>query len=210
MDIMSWNTTSDKYKANKRKNTKTMAYMAHSHVFFKVLCDQQRRRERELGLYCEGFKKSEWCGHTCAIISWSNSDGQERYCRVREMKWRPETRKWCGKEVVHSRVFALSNLSCFFLVRAPADNWGCVACRDDTALSNRVIQRVLSLWEEHQPGQADKQIPSCWIFGLTDNIQLKWWLKMTLSAGKKHGSKGYTHSNVHCRTVYNSQDLEAT
>lgn len=80
---------------------------------------------------------------------------------MREKKRRPETRKWCGKEVVHSRVFAWSNLSCFFLVRAPADNRGCVSCRDDTALSNGVIQRVLSPWEETQPGQADKQNPSC-------------------------------------------------
>ena len=26
----------------------------------------------------------------------------------------------------------------------------------------------------------------------------------------KHDPKGYTHPNVHCSTVYNSQDLEAT
>ena len=27
---------------------------------------------------------------------------------------------------------------------------------------------------------------------------------------EKHGSKGYMHSNVHCSTVYNNQDIEAT
>ena len=27
---------------------------------------------------------------------------------------------------------------------------------------------------------------------------------------KKHDPKGYMHPNVHCSTVYNSQDMEAT
>ena len=27
---------------------------------------------------------------------------------------------------------------------------------------------------------------------------------------EKHGLKGYMHPNVHCGTVYNSQDMEAT
>lgn len=49
--------------------------------------------------------QEEWAmwSHLC-YNSWSKSDGQERYCREREMKRRPETRKWCRKEVVHSRV----------------------------------------------------------------------------------------------------------
>ena len=29
-------------------------------------------------------------------------------------------------------------------------------------------------------------------------------------SAEKHGLKGYTHPNVHCSTVYNSQDMEAT
>ena len=28
-------------------------------------------------------------------------------------------------------------------------------------------------------------------------------------SGEKHGSKGYMHCNVHCSTIYNSQDMEA-
>ena len=28
--------------------------------------------------------------------------------------------------------------------------------------------------------------------------------------GENHGSNGYVHSNVHCSTVYSSQDMEAT
>ena len=27
--------------------------------------------------------------------------------------------------------------------------------------------------------------------------------------GEKHGLKGYMHPNVHCSTVYNSQNMEA-
>ena len=27
---------------------------------------------------------------------------------------------------------------------------------------------------------------------------------------EKHDPKGYKHSNVHCSTIYNSQDMEAT
>ena len=29
-------------------------------------------------------------------------------------------------------------------------------------------------------------------------------------SGENHGSKGYLHPSVHCRGVYNSQDMEAT
>ena len=29
-------------------------------------------------------------------------------------------------------------------------------------------------------------------------------------SGEKHNLKRYMHSNVHCSTVYNSQDMEAT
>ena len=29
-------------------------------------------------------------------------------------------------------------------------------------------------------------------------------------SGEKHSLKGYMHSNVHCSTVYNSQDMETT
>ena len=28
--------------------------------------------------------------------------------------------------------------------------------------------------------------------------------------GEKHDPKGYMHSSVHCSTVYNNQDMEAT
>ena len=28
--------------------------------------------------------------------------------------------------------------------------------------------------------------------------------------GEKHGPKGHMHHNIHCSTVYNSQDMEAT
>ena len=29
-------------------------------------------------------------------------------------------------------------------------------------------------------------------------------------SGENHNPKGYMHPNVHCSTVYNSQDMEAT
>ena len=37
-----------------------------------------------------------------------------------------------------------------------------------------------------------------------------WGAVGKINLREKHGLKGYMHPSVHCRTVYNSQDMEAT
>lgn len=118
MDIMSWNDTSDKIQnKQEEKHKKTVAYMAHSCVCVCVLSFMwpvEKERRRELGLYSEGFKKSGRWSHLCynkLIWKWWAGDTAER-----EMKRRPETRKWCGKgsgafeESLHGQSFLF--LSC--------------------------------------------------------------------------------------------------
>ena len=185
MDIMSWNATSDKIQNKQEEKTQRQWHIWHIRVCvlsFMWPVEKERKRIRTL-LWRFQEEWAMW-SHLCYNkLIWKWWAGEILQSEREETEaW---NRKWCGKEVVHSRVFAWSNLSCFFLVRAPANNWGCVACRDDTALSNGVIQTVLSPWEEPQPGQADKQNSSCWTFGLTDNMQLKWWLKSDIISRKK-------------------------
>ena len=43
-----------------------------------------------------------------------------------------------------------------------------------------------------------------------ERYHMTWQYHSWAYIGEKHGSKGYMDFNIHCSTVYNSQDKEAT
>ena len=83
-----------------------------------------------------------------------------------------------------------------------------------TALFSRVLkigpQTLLHCWWECKLVQSLWR--TVWRFLKKLKIELPYDLHSHSWAyiGEKHDSKGYMHSNVHCSTVYNSQDMEAT